>query len=262
MYGILGPIKFMRDDNDILQQSKKLYRIVIVDDEETIRTSLCSLFPWETLGFKVCNSFDNGLKALIYLMYNRCDVVLTDIKMPLFSGINLLESMRNKQINTPVVMLTAYDSFDYVQQCIRLNAVQYLMKPIRYQELVTTFENLYEYLEREREHEQRTREALPLVEASKQLIEEDHRNCDPNILSGVLHLTTADFLLQFKKQAGESFSTYTKHWKMEKAKEMLNLPIIQISEIAEVLGFTKANNFTRAFRDYFGCTPMQFRKGT
>jgi two-component system response regulator YesN len=74
--------------------------------------------------------------------------------MPLFSGLELLEAMRSQQINIPVVMLTAYDSFDYAQQCIRLNAVQYLMKPIRYQELTSTFSNLYIKLEEEKELKQ------------------------------------------------------------------------------------------------------------
>ncbi len=74
-------------------------------------------------------------------------------------------------------------------------------------------------------------------------------------------MTTPVFFAQFKEQAGVPFTTYIKNWKMEKARELLNLPIIQVSEIAEALGFSQANNFTRAFKDYFGYTPVQFRNG-
>jgi len=244
-----------------VQPRKSLYQVLIVDDEETIRTSLCTLIPWKTLGFKVCNSFDNGLKALVYLKCNRCDVVLTDIKMPLFSGLELLEAMRNQKINIPVVMLTAYDSFDYAQQCIRLNAVQYLMKPIRYQELTSTFSNLYNKLEKEKELKQERYQSFTVFNATLKLIEENCQNCDPTVLCQILQVTTSVFFSQFKQQAGVSFTTYIKKWKMEKARELLSFPIIQISEIAEALGFSQANNFTRAFKDYFGYTPVQFRNG-
>ncbi|MGI6227432.1 MAG: response regulator transcription factor [Peptococcales bacterium] len=244
-----------------MKQSNSLYKVLIVDDEEIIRTSLCSLFPWETFGFEVCSSFDNGLKALAYLKCYHCDVVLTDIKMPLYSGLELLEAMRNQMINIPVVVLTTYDTFSFVQQCIRLKAVKYLVKPIRYQELASTFTSLYNEIEKEQKLKQARLQSLTTFDATKQLIETDSQNCNLQTLSKVLNLTTDDFLNQFENEAGESFFSYAKRWKMEKAKELLNFPIIQISEIARAIGFSQPNNFTRAFRDYYGYSPTQFRNG-
>ena len=66
-----------------------MYSLIIVDDEIKIREGLVNLFPWEQNGYQVTGQFANGLQALEYIKSHNVDVVLTDIRMPVMSGIDL-----------------------------------------------------------------------------------------------------------------------------------------------------------------------------
>ncbi|WP_313183572.1 response regulator, partial [Lacrimispora sp.] len=120
----------------------QLLQLIIVDDEAFMRENLKNLFPWEELGYAVSAVFSNGQEALSFLESTPADVVLTDIQMPVMDGIQLIKNIRERRIQTEVVFLSAYSDFEYAQKGILYGAVDYLVKPIRYQELMSLFTRL------------------------------------------------------------------------------------------------------------------------
>ena len=122
----------------------QLLNLIIVDDEAFMRENLQSLFPWEELGYTVSAVFSNGSEALESLKKMPADVVLTDISMPVMDGIGLMKNIRELGIPTEVVFLSAYSDFEYARQGILYGAVDYLVKPVRYQELVDLFTRIRE----------------------------------------------------------------------------------------------------------------------
>ena len=79
-----------------------MYRLVIVDDEPHILEGLKNLYPWENLGFEVTATFQNGRDALDYInTHGHIDVVMTDIQMPVLSGVELAQNLRDS--NTIVI---------------------------------------------------------------------------------------------------------------------------------------------------------------
>lgn len=100
-------------------------RILVVDDEESIRTVLRTLLS--RLGYEVSVACD-GAQALEFLKTHVVDVVLTDLRMPNVGGLKLLESLQQSHPDVPVVVLTAHGSVDTAVEAIKLGAFDFLSK--------------------------------------------------------------------------------------------------------------------------------------
>lgn len=128
-----------------------MYKLVIVEDEENIRHSLENFIPWEEMGFRVVSAFSDGSDALAFLKDNPCDAVLTDILMSRMSGLEMIRDLHRIHPQTKVVILSGHSNFDYAQQAIAYKVVQYLVKPVDEDELISIFKGIKEQLDEERE---------------------------------------------------------------------------------------------------------------
>lgn len=127
-----------------------MYKLVIVEDEENIRSSLENFIPWEEMGFQVVNTFADGSDALAFLKDNPCDAVLTDILMSRMSGLEMIRELHRIHPQTKVVILSGHSNFDYAQQAIRYQVVHYLVKPVDEEELIGIFKSIKVQLDGER----------------------------------------------------------------------------------------------------------------
>lgn len=100
-------------------------RILVVDDDDTIRDTLYELLSEEYL----CQTAETAEKALARLETDAYDVVLTDISMPGLSGVELLGHIRQKFPDTPVIIISGIDDREHAQGLIKLGAFDFLMKP-------------------------------------------------------------------------------------------------------------------------------------
>ena len=119
-----------------------MYSLIIVDDELKIREGLVNLIPWEQNSFQVVGQFSNGKQALEFIKNKQVDVVLTDIRMPIMSGIELSDCLSKEYPDILFVFLTGYQDFSYMHTAIINHAFDYLLKPIKYEALYTCFERL------------------------------------------------------------------------------------------------------------------------
>ena len=102
-------------------------RILVVDDDETIRDTLYDLLSEE----HDCQTAESAEEALARLEVDDYDVVLTDISMPGLSGLELLGQVRQRYPNTPVIIISGIADQEHAQGLIRLGAFEYLLKPFR-----------------------------------------------------------------------------------------------------------------------------------
>jgi two-component system response regulator PilR (NtrC family) len=107
--------------------------ILIVDDEEIIRESLSFVLKKE--GYSVQEA-ENGKIALEYIKDRSFDLIITDIEMPEMKGIELLEHVTQISPETLVVIITAYGSIDTAIAALRKGAVDYILKPVEFDELL------------------------------------------------------------------------------------------------------------------------------
>ncbi len=101
-------------------------RVLIVDDEETVRAVVGKAL--HAHGYR-CKDAANGLEGLEKARDQRPDLVLTDLKMPLLDGLQMIETIRREQPELPIIIMTAYGELDSARRAIQLGVVDYLLKP-------------------------------------------------------------------------------------------------------------------------------------
>ena len=112
-----------------------MYTVVFADDEIELRQAILQRIDWEGLGFRVVADAENGVEALEAVEQHEPDLLITDIRMPLMTGIELARRVREVCPATQIVFLSGYDDFGYAQEAIRYNVISYLLKPISAAEL-------------------------------------------------------------------------------------------------------------------------------
>ncbi len=105
-------------------------KLLIVDDEEFVRTSIINIIDWSSLGFTEVFQAENGVEALELSIKVKPDLVLTDIRMPFMDGIELSSKLREQLPDTNIVILSGYDEFKYAQSAITYGVLDYILKPI------------------------------------------------------------------------------------------------------------------------------------
>lgn len=78
-----------------------MYTLLVVDDETKIRNGICNYFPWNEIGFEIIGEAKNGRQALDTILKQQVDVVLSDIKMPVMSGIELAQELYAAERSVP-----------------------------------------------------------------------------------------------------------------------------------------------------------------
>lgn len=105
-----------------------MIKLVIADDEPLALIGLQSMIDWQTMDIE-CFTARNGVQALEVIRKENPQIVITDIKMPLKTGLELLEDVRKEKGKLPVfVMLTSYEEFEFVRRAMRFGAVEYILK--------------------------------------------------------------------------------------------------------------------------------------
>lgn len=106
------------------------YKAIICDDDQIILAGLQNLIPWEEIGIELCACCSNGKEAKD--LYDRYlpDVIVSDIKMPFMSGIELTQYVKQLRPETKVIIISGYDDFKYAQAAVKAGAIDYILKPI------------------------------------------------------------------------------------------------------------------------------------
>ena len=104
-----------------------MLRVILVDDEPFILQGLKVLIDWEAEGYEIAAALDNGEAVIEFLKENQVDLIITDIKMPGMTGIDLIRRIRQENLSEAYfVILSGYNDFTYAQQAIRYNCVDYI----------------------------------------------------------------------------------------------------------------------------------------
>ena len=145
-------------------------RILVVDDEQLIRENLSYILKKE--GYEV-EEAENGKTAYDKVINNAFDIVITDIEMPVMKGTELLEKIRRIDLQTSVIIITAFGSLDTAITALRNGASDYILKPVEFDELLIKVKRLFEIKE--------------LMTENKVLREEIHRKYDYENIVGKSH---------------------------------------------------------------------------
>lgn len=125
------------------------YSVMLVDDEEEVREAIIKRVDWESIGFQVVDFVENGEEALEKAERICPDVVMTDIQMPFMDGLTFCRKLKERISGTKIVIFSGYDEFEYAKEAIKLEAEEYILKPIDAAELTEVFSRIKERLDEE-----------------------------------------------------------------------------------------------------------------
>ncbi len=125
-----------------------MYKTLIVDDREIFLLELKRMHVWgENSGFEISGKANNGKQALDLLHQTSYDLVITDIRMPIIDGLQLLHEIKSENLCPCVILISEYSEFQYARQGIVFGAFDYLVKPAREKELIPLLKRAKKYLD-------------------------------------------------------------------------------------------------------------------
>lgn len=241
--------------------NKQLFTIVVADDEPIIRSGLAENVPWHDLGFELIESCENGRDVLELARSRPVDAVLSDIRMPEVSGIELARTIRREAPETMLLFLTAHSDFEYAQAAINYGVWKYLVKPLNYAELLETLRELYQEIAG-RHGGLQDHSTDPLVRAVDDYIACRYRNASLSEISAKLELSQEHVSRVYYQRTGFHFSDELKRVRMEEAARLLEHTKYRVAEISDIVGYSSPKNFTRCFSRYFGISPRRHRNNS
>lgn len=105
-----------------------MIKVLIVDDDKLVRKGLISAMPWAQFDMQIVGEASNGAKALEFLEQENVDLLLTDLAMPVMSGIELMKTVSERYPHIRIVVLTLHQDFEYIQTALRMGAIDYIAK--------------------------------------------------------------------------------------------------------------------------------------
>lgn len=125
------------------------YSVLLVDDEEDVFQVILKKLDWEAMGFRIAGYARNGVEALEIAEEMQVDVVMTDIKMPYMDGLTLCKKLKETYPDIKVIIFSGFDEFEYAKEAIKIEAEEYILKPINANELREVFERIRINLDKE-----------------------------------------------------------------------------------------------------------------
>lgn len=182
---------------------------------------------------------------------NQVDIFLAflDIQLPGKTGLELAKEMKAIS-KADIVMVTAFQNFEYAHAAIKVGVVDYITKPVIEEDLVKVLNN-YSQLIR---YSNQIQQSLKLI----------HQNYEEkitlNYLASKIHINPAYLSRKFQEEVGVGFSEYVNHYRLMMAKKMLtDKPEASIGEISEKCGFNSQHYFSQMFRKETGLSPREYR---
>lgn len=184
-----------------------MYRVIIADDEPKVSLLIKNLIQWNDLGLELLAIANDGISALAMIDEHRPDIVITDIRMPGYDGIELID--RAKQINPCIdfIIISGYRHFDYAQKAIRFGVEDYLLKPLKAVEINQTLRKMIaKYAERDLAKQREEGYANRIARDAKRLHEQfmanllvrSHSMESPGLLPATLEQINQDYELGFQ----------------------------------------------------------------
>ena len=254
-----------------------MYRVLLVEDEEIIRKGIRYSVPWEEYGCTVIGEAENGEIGEEKIAELRPDIVITDITMPMKSGLEMIADTHD-QYKYIAIILTGYSEFEYAQQAIHNGVAAYVLKPLDMEEMRGVLEKAVQlakdnqYLQKGEDEAEAVRSRTVLDPLSEEGV------TDPLVLRMVAYLkenfktkiTLSDLQekfhyseryinQKFQKELGTTVIDYLNRFRLQKSLELIRKGEIPVSQIGWECGIGEYKYFNHVFKKYMGCSVREYQ---
>jgi two-component system response regulator YesN len=258
-----------------------MIKVMVVDDDHLVRKGFIAMMPWREHNLEVVGEAGNGKKALEFLENNQVDLLITDLAMPVMSGIDLMRCVKERYRDISMVVLTFHQDFELIQEALRLGALDYMTKVELEHEQMD--EILRRIVGKMQEQHLRTRETKAEIQGTPTFAKEDEGPYSPEVKASIwkavdiihqefqnelllpdiakrVNMSRSYFSRCFRDIAGKTFNDYIREVRVNHAKVLLTQKGKTISWIATQAGYPNEKYFGKVFRELTGMLPGEFRK--
>lgn len=256
-----------------------MIKILIVEDENLIRKGLVHSIDWLSMDCVIAGEASDGEEGLKAIQETKPDLVITDIKMPLMDGIEMLQ--KGSAIwDFEKVILTSYGEFEYAKKAIDLEVFDYLLKPYDEEQLKKLIERVKVKIKEKHIYKQ----LLTSVKDSSDfnLIKPDHyikadKDTSKQVKSAIQyiidnysdkirvedvanHLAVSPSYLsrKFKEETNHTFHDFLNKYRVQKSVELLKEGDYKVYEISYMVGFNDYKHYATVFKKYTKLSPKEF----
>ena len=238
-----------------------MYKAIIIDDEPWTILDIEQTFALKEMGFEIIGSFRSPLKALPAIMSKKPDLIITDIRMPGMTGLELIQKVRSQHLNCEFIIVSGYNDFAYAKEAIAYGVTGYCLKPLDPAETAACLERARTALNR--------RSVLPsdsayIDDTFERIL--NHMNTHfPEKLS--LKSLAAAFDLNpnycctlFTKYLGKTFSQHLTELRITEAQSLLKTTAHSLEKIAQMVGYNDYFYFSKVFKKQCSYSPKEYRR--
>jgi len=261
-------------------------KLLIVDDERLVREGLKKCFDWSYYGITDIQEACNGEEALERIVDFEPDIILLDVMIPVISGIEVSKAIKDKLPSSKIIFISGYSDINYLKLAFKVDAVDYIFKPVEFDELESAIRKAVDMLNAdtfERQYVKRetakmeteeytvvendsgklstdTKFSSRIVICAKDYIENNYmKDISIKDIADHLYLTPNYVSLLFKQEMNITIMTYVTQLRMKEAIKLLKDNNLRVCEVADNVGYKDANHFSKLFKKYFGYNPSDFR---
>ena len=258
-------------ESDAHQRPLKSYRVLVAEDDNEIRAYL----EQELGRYFHVTSCEDGNQALEKIFEQAPDLLISDIKMPGMDGFELCSRIKkNINLNTlPIILLTSMTDEQSNLQSLGVGADAFITKPFNLQILLKTAQNLIEQRSRLKTSfaggQDHSDEVAPIKASTPddrlmarimKVINANISNSELSVemISQEVGISRVHLHRKLKELTNQTTRDFVRNIRLQKAAELLRSGHHSISEVADLTGFNIPNNFSMAFKAFFGETPTQY----
>ena len=235
---------------------------MVADDELYMLEAMEKLFNWEKMGCRLVFNARNGQELLDRMKVEIPDIVITDVRMPLVSGIEVAKYIYEKELPTKVIILSAYEDFEYAREAIQYDVCGYIVKTSVIEMLPEVLQKTIKKLPKPIEGiraDEKTHSSDILDRLKKYISLHYTEKLTLEQISNDIHANGSYLSRLYKMKTGQNLFDVINQMKMEKAKEYMSQGH-KIYEAAQMVGFDDVSYFSRVFKKYEGCSPREYEK--
>lgn len=247
-----------------------MYKVLIIDDEVFIREGMKQIIPWKELGCEFIGEAQNGEEGVEKIVKLMPDIIISDIRMPKKSGLEMIDEIKSINKNAQVIILTGFREFEYAQQAIRLGVLRFLLKPSKIEEIKEAITSAVGNLDKlpkrevknllnEHTYEEIDKPQYLVKQAIEYINQYYNQKLDLQTVADQLYVSTWHLCKVIKKQTGTNFVDLLNNARIENAKRMLLESNMKIYEIAEAVGYADTAYFSKIFKKITQVTPNEYR---
>jgi two-component system response regulator YesN len=251
-----------------------MYKIIVIEDETPVRRGIILTTDWVSLECVLVGEAANGEEGLKMALDLSPDIIITDVKMPRMNGTEMVRALKDSGSQSHIIMLTAYNDFNYVQSALRLGVKDYLIKPLKNGDLENSVKTVIDNIKNQihASSSESTLLSVPNLPLSEHTFNkyiagaikyiDSHCREDISLTTVARYLDISEGYLSriFKKETNYTFTDYLIYYRIKLSMQLLKDHRLKVYEVADSVGYSDTTYFSNQFKKIVGMSPTKYQE--